>query len=254
MEDLKPSRDQLSISIPTHFRHLKTGGPEPLLSAILGPTIPNFSRPRREPESSSPDPSPLIPYSPRLSYYIQETLDHAPEPVPKNLANDVTKAMTTNNRLEIILDDLHELHSNFRKKLDTYMQGSSSSSSSSLTSSSDSKSSSSSSSSNKSNSSSLKRMLSRRKKSAQPKHQPDPDPSALSDLDARLCQIKHWGTQVQMAREVVKQHMAEASHQTKVAARHAAKGAFIATGTEADKDKKQGRHDDAGQAYDRDIQ
>lgn len=121
-KDLNPQEALPHISEPTNFRHLKTGGERPLLTSTgsPGPTVPHFSRPAPQRRASSPELSPVRRRSPRLSYFIHKTLHHAPEPVPSNLANKVTKAMTTNNRLEIILDGLDELDYIVRRSWTTY--------------------------------------------------------------------------------------------------------------------------------------
>lgn len=179
-EDLQPFESLLAISAPTDFRHLRTGGQGPLLSSNSpihrGPTAPNFSRPRRfRPRSQSlPDLSPVSEYSPRLSYYIKETLHNAPEPILKSLSDTIMNATMNNNRLELILDGLGELDAEVQNKLDTYLDNSSSSSGSSPNST-----------STGTGNSGLKRLLSRRK-CRPPLRRPSPDPFLLEGLRTRL--------------------------------------------------------------------
>lgn len=227
-ENLQPSDSLLAISAPTGFRHLKTGGQGPLMpsNSQRAPAAPNFSRPRKfRPRSRSlPDLSPISEYSPRLSYYIKETLYNAPEPVPKSLSDTIMNATMTNNRLEIILDGLGELDAKVQNNLDTYLDSSASGSGSSSTSK-----------TSGTSNSGLKRLLSRRKcQPAPPPRRPRADPSVIEDLRTRLSQIEGWGVQVQMARDVIKRQMADASERAETSARQAAKGAFIAKGRASD--------------------
>ena len=243
-ENRQPSDSLLAISAPTDFRHLKTGGRGPLMSSNSqrAPTAPNFSRPRRfRPRSQSlPDLSPISEYSPRLSFYIKETLYNVPEPVPKSISDTIMNATMTNNRLEIILDGLGELDSKVQNKLDTYLDSNASGSGSSSTSK-----------TSGTSNSGLKRLLSRRKcQPAPPPRRPCPDPLVMEDLRTHLSHIEGWGVQVQMARDVIKRQMADASERAEISARQAAKGAFIAKGRESDRltEKPNGR------TYDLDVQ